>query len=237
MRALYTALLAAALLAAAPAHAGGHLSAEAARYSGDTTVFGLDLDASGWLYGASGRLVHDGALFAAVEGHALAGAVDYDLEGDSSTDPTAVAEGRGLIGADLGGTTLYTGLGYRHLTAEPGGHDRTSANAYVPIGLTATDTTRGGWHMRTVLEYGYLFWGQESLQGEVLGVDVDETVSRSSGWQFRAALEFRKGIFEVAPYVRFYSLDQTDSTNVAGGSYYVEDVAETEYGLRAGIGF
>lgn len=232
-------LLAVAIFAAPAAHAGGYLAAEVARYDAETTVFGADLDADGTLYGGSAQLRTDGTILLALEGRGLIGNVDYELAGGISSDPLLVTEGRALLGADLGGGVyLYTGGGLRNVTTEAAGVNRVSSNLYLPLGLTAYEPDiGGGWGARTQIEVGTVLWGQEQIDGDFFGVSVDESVARHGGMEARFSIEFTYGPWAVAPYYRMYQLDETDSTQIGGGSYYVEEVEESETGVRAGLAF
>jgi hypothetical protein len=217
------------------------VGAQAAHYSADTEVFGESLNANGTLYGVSlsGR-TEDGPGFLGLDLRGLVGDVEHDLAGDDKSALPIVAEGRVLAGYELFlGTTFYTGLGFRYLDVEmPFDGQRTSSNAYVPLGITKTNqVTQSKWAIRTELEVAYVPLGQEDLEATVGGSDLQETFSRDSGWVTRLAINFRNDTWFIEPFIRYWNLHKTDTETVAGGDYFVKQVEETEFGLRTGLAF
>jgi len=179
---------------------------------------------------------NSGGLMLRAEGRYAQGEVDY--EGSMGGEPLTISgiddrtmEFRPLVGLDWFSeadslATFYSGFGYRYLNDDsskfPGGYERESNYYYLPIGITGTRRTGGGWFdsIGGTLEFDFLLSGvQQSHLSDMGYQDVEN--DQDTGWGLRASIKFEKRgklNFTLEPFVRawFIAASETETIYVEG---------------------
>lgn len=213
------------------------IGVELGRLTGDTEVFGSELETKGTLYGLNAQF-QTGPLFR-VEGRWLTGDIEHEIAGIEEEDRSHLIEGETTFGFALyEQTRLFAGVGYRYLNADTSGPnftlDRESHNLYIPVGLSISGRVGDtGWVSNTTFKGGFIPWGEEDVDVNIQGVGVvDDTFSRGSGFMVGFSTEMGTnlgaGLLTIEPYVRHFEQDDTDFEN----GIKIEDIGTTEFGLR-----
>jgi hypothetical protein len=187
------------------------------------------------------------------EGRYAQGGVHYDGE-YLSGEPLEfggkddyVAEVRFLVGPDfaLGKAlaTIYTGLGYRHLSDDSSGHlgdyDRKSNYCYLPIGITAERRTDKKWVLGSTIEFDVLLHGtQKTYLGDAGLDDFDQ--DQNSGYGVRVSAKFeRKGKrdFIIEPFLRTWHIEDSESDILDDAEYWEPENTTVEVGVDVLIRF
>ncbi len=180
-----------------------------------------------------------------LEGQFAWGQVDYDGGLQDGTPITTnnidnyTYDLRVLIGADFlrenSLTTIYAGLGYRHLFHDGSPHqynyDRKSYYLYLPVGIKGLNSLTKGWSWGWCGEFDLLLLGRQESDLTQYGYG-EITNDQESGYGLRASVKFQKHAqntdFIIEPFIRYWDIEDSD---VSRG--WMEPANETlEYGIR-----
>lgn len=245
------------------------ISAELAADASYITYKEPGIKEEGAMYGLSGALDWhqnlkeraEGMMFKA-DGRVSFGQVNYDGELSDGT-PYKIKNINDFIGEVrlCGGydfpvfeatvLTPYFGAGYRYLkddlSKDPAGYDRESNYIYSPVGLQARTDLGSGWFAGANVEYD-IFWRgwQKSHLSDAVSTLSDVTNTQKGGYGLRAAVRLGKKCGKidwfVEPFVRYWSIDKSEESDVALSGTIIGTVVEpnnhsTETGVRIGILF
>lgn len=162
------------------------IGVEPTRLTGDTQVFGSELEATGTLYGVNAPF-QSGPLFR-TEGRLLTGDIEHEIGGFEDQDRSILAEGEATFGFALyEQTRVFASVGYRYLETDISGSnfnlDRKSRNLYIPVGLSNSGRVGDpGWVSNTTFKAGFIPWGEEDLDLNVQGLgSTNDTFTRNRG--------------------------------------------------------
>ncbi|MFA9462400.1 hypothetical protein [Thiohalorhabdus methylotrophus] len=240
-------VFAALAVLAGEAQAGGHAAVEVAFHESKVKLIEQEVQTGGGSNGKVADMIQSRGSLAGVwarvdvgrevrlrvAARALVGGATNEREADEPIERMRMGEVRALLATEMAGTTVYTGLGYRHVDV---GGRRTSRAGYMPLGLTMSGRM-GAWMVHTTAEAGAVFWGEETLEVLDVGSTGSLTFAGVTGWQGRLTLEARRRGLLLAPFVRTYKLSETAPETIGKFEYTMESVRATEAGLRVGIGF
>jgi hypothetical protein len=218
----------------------------------------------GVMYGVFGEYEarFPGKFVLGADGRFSGGQVDYDGSGSIDGINDFIFEIRGHVGYDfmvLDSTRLtpYVGLGYRFLFDELGGmvsstnkvgYDRESNYFYLPIGVKTITPIKNGWFLGLNGEFDVFLDGtQKSQLGDaVAGVDTLEN-DQDKGYGVRGSVRLVKSgekyDFFIAPFIRYWHIDQSDTATVTVGGNPIRVTGfepenhSTEYGVQLGLHF
>lgn len=188
------------------------------------------------------------------------GKVDYGSSGSGTVKNITdyMIEARALSGHDfyLGQQTLltpFTGLGWRYLNDDQGGHqsttgafgyERESRYLYVPLGMEAAQKLTGGWRVHFTGEYDLFVIGyQKSHLSDVDDGFADISNKQHKGYGVRGSLrllyEGKDVNFFIEPFYRYWHIRDSDVSTATGSQFIVTglepDNNTTEVGVKLGI--
>lgn len=188
------------------------------------------------------------------------GKVDYGSSGSGTIKNITdyAIETRGLFGHDfyLGQKTLLTpfsGLGWRYLNDDGGGHqsttgafgyERESRYLYVPLGAEVGQKLADGWIVSFTGEYDLFVIGyQKSHLSDVDDGFPDISNKQHKGYgargSFRLLYEGKHANFFIEPFYRYWHIRDSDVSTATGSQFIVTglepDNNTTEVGVKLGI--
>lgn len=177
-----------------------------------------------------------GRNFTGLDGRASYGKDDYkSTSGVDNGIPQYEFEARLRQGLNvaMGGGTLspYIGLGTRYFYDKSKdtvtnlgfyGYDRRILQFYAPIGATYTFTS-GSWTFAPNAEFDPLLLGKvNSRLQNGGGYNITNTQSAGSGYGIRGEFMVGQKGWQVGPFVRYWHINQSDTTTAPDGSQWVE---------------
>ncbi len=217
----------------------------------------------GIMYGLGGSYTYHNNLMLKAEVNGSYGEVDYSSTDTGSIDniPDYKFEVKGLIGYDIPVMqstyfTPFTGVAYRYLnddssgmlsTTGAAGYERESNYFYSPVGVQLLTDLNNGWTLGGSAEYDYFWAGkqQSHLGDAVAGLNTVEN-DQKSGWGVKGTIDIKKKgetlDFLLQPFVRYWSIDQSDSSNVTYngvivGYGYEPENTSFEAGAKLAVSF
>ena len=194
------------------------------------------------MYGIIGsyRFIYSNFMFK-VEGLLDVGGLDYSSTGSEKLNNTdsILFEGRVLFGyhlpvSEVSFVTSYIGVGYRQLESEfdekfasvDVGYFKTYDYHYIPIGINFSKNLNRRWSYTATAEYDIFLNGK--IQYTVMdysgyGSVIDEVnINQKNGYGLRGSVQMQKQVNQflslaVEPFVRYWNIAESDSTDV---SYY-----------------
>jgi hypothetical protein len=190
------------------------------------------------------------------------GHMNYSSSGSGKLDdvPDFAFEVRGVAGKDFNmcpdsRLTPFLGLGFRYLNDDSSGkltstgaagYERESHYFYAPIGAEVTMRLAEGWFIAPNVEYDLFINGtQNSHLSNVNSGFPDVKNKQHKGFGVRGSVKLIKQMdpvnFVFEPYVRFWHIQDSDTTTAAGPAVLVTGLEPenktTEYGVRLGVQF
>lgn len=198
-----------------------------------------------------------------IEGHILAGSVDYDSQSTGSIDDIGefLFETRGLAGYDfpVAQTTVltpYTGIGYRYLynamggettTTGAAGYDRETHYFYMPFGLRTHTPLEGPWSFGLNVEYDLFLDGTQESHLEDVSSSLNTLENdQNNGYGVRGSIQLVRLAdtwnLLVEPFIRYWNVDESNiATITCGGTPcaagYEPNNESIEYGVKVGTQF
>jgi hypothetical protein len=170
-------------------------------------------------------------VFGALDGRASYGRATFSSPdgGDVGTMPQWEYELRARAGASLtfmdGTLSPYTGVGVRDYNDEEKGtttslgvpgYDTRVWQFYVPIGITYSYATEGGWTFKPTVEYDQFIYGTvdsrlQNLPGGGFS-DVTNTQHHGYGWRgdFMVGQKENGFAWQIGPFVRYWNIKDSD---------------------------
>jgi hypothetical protein len=217
----------------------------------------------GMMYGIVGSYAyHYNKIMLKAEGKFAYGQVDYDGATWSGTPltisdiPDYMLEFRGLLGYEIVAKNItFTpdfGIGYRWLQDNSqnkyyGGYRREANYVYIPIGIEAVANLGKGWFLGAGIEYDRFMWGeQKSYFSDIDPGYNDIENQQTSGYGYRGSIsiakKWEKAGFKIEPYIRYWSIDDSEIEPLIYNGKNVGYVLEpnnysTEIGCQLAITF
>lgn len=134
---------------------------------------------------------------------------------------------------------LSAGIGYRYSnddsSFDPAGYERESNYIYLPIEYQLDGKFENNWAWGFNMEVDFLIRGkQKSYLSDVGDVDIENR--QNSGYGLRGSIRLQNktkaGVFIIEPFIRYWSMDDSEYEYIAPYYYYEPKNSTTEIGLQ-----
>ncbi len=135
--------------------------------------------------------------------------------------------------------SLSAGLGYRYLnddsSFDPAGYERESNYLYLPVAYQLDSKYVNNWAWGFTMEADFLIQGlQKSYLSDVGDVDIEN--KQNDGFGLRASFRVQKrtsaGVLVIEPFVRYWSIEDSEYEYVEPYYYWEPKNSTTEIGLQ-----
>ena len=217
-----------------PVESGSGIGAELAGVHRSMDVAGIETNANGSAGGIHAFFQHGPWL--RIEGRALAGGLDYEVDGrPDRTESIAFWGLRATGGVALDQRTrLFAGLGVDRLGGDSpfGSGVGDVETVYLPVGVSRVGYTYPNWRALVALEGRYIVYAREEIDNIPAVGDVE--FSHTGGLGVALSISFRRdgSPLAIEPYIAYNRLADSDTERVAGQSVRIENAGYGRAGVR-----